>query len=50
MTSVHTHVVLPPGAPGAVVLRMQWPPGRSDAEELVTMADAIPRDALVEVL
>lgn len=44
------HVVLPPGAPGAVVVRMQWPPGRSDAEELATTADAIARDALVEAL
>jgi len=44
------HVVVPPGAPGAVVLRMQWAPGRADADELAATADRIARDALVELL
>lgn len=44
------HVVAPPGAPGAVVLRVQWPQGQPDAADLAAMADLIARDALVEVL
>ncbi len=44
------HVVVPPGAPAAVVLRMQWAPGRADADELAATADRIARDALVELL
>jgi hypothetical protein len=43
------HVVVPPRAPGAVVLRVQWAPGRADAAELADMSDLIARDALVEV-
>lgn len=44
------HVVVPAGAPGAVVIRMQWAPGRPDADELAATADRIARDALVELL
>lgn len=44
------HVVVPPGAPGAVVLRMQWSADRPDAEGLTAMAEGIAQDALVEVL
>ncbi|RBY94208.1 hypothetical protein DQ244_02330 [Blastococcus sp. TBT05-19] len=49
LTEQVLHVVVPPGAPGAVVLRVQWPAGRPDAAELAATADAIARDALVEV-
>lgn len=44
------HVVVPPGAPGAVLLHVQWPAGRPDADELAATADRIAHDALVEVL
>ena len=47
---VVAHVVVPPGAAGAVVLRVMWAPGRPDAEELASLADRLAREALVEVL
>ena len=42
------HVVRPPRTPGAIVLRMQWQPGRPDADALAAMADRIATDALME--
>ncbi|MCA0144610.1 hypothetical protein [Blastococcus sp. LR1] len=49
LTEQVLHVVVPPRAPGAVVLRMQWPQHHPDASSLADMADGIARDALVEV-
>lgn len=43
------HVVRPPRSPGAIVLRMQWQPGRPDADALAAMADRIAADALMEI-
>jgi len=49
LTEQVLHVVVPAGAPGAVVLRVQWPQGRADAAELAAMADETARNSLVEV-
>jgi hypothetical protein len=50
LTEQVLHVVVLPGAPGAVVLRVQWPSGRAEADELAAAADLIARGALVELL
>lgn len=44
------HVVVPDGARGAVLLRVQWEPDRPDAAQLADVADRIAREALVEVV
>ncbi len=44
------HVVVPPGADGAVLLRLQWEPDRDDSDELAGLADEIAGTARIEVL